>query len=296
MWWWLIGSEWFLKKRKAQELKEAFLNQQGLASGLACQEWRFSLEEHSFQEVLDALQNESLGPLLGGQPPLKWVVIREAEMFEDLPGAEKLLKTLHQMQGTCAVLCLAQALDARKKMTAWVESHTRVIRCQPLREEERRSWVQRLATEHELVLSEQETVQWVREEPFSLGRVDFELQKKKLAGSFFEQSASSEKDSALWVKAFLSRNLEKTLALGHLLQAPFPGEYLKILGLLHWWIKQALQPASKRAPSWSSLWTFEEWRALQQALGEIEDILKSRSASPLGLWMNLALRFCRPSR
>lgn len=187
-----------------------------------------------------------------------------------------------------------------------------MVSCEEVLESQRETWILFLAKRRNLTLPAAVVVNLSCLEPWSLDRVDQELEKISIDSSLLEEEQggglSTSAIPGAFLESFFKRHLKTALPLVSRL-ADQPSISLPLLGLLTWNLRQLslyflerkkgirqmkLHPvAAEQMKAWSSNWEWSEILRLQAELSQLDYALKQSPLLPLGLWSDLVLRFCK---
>ncbi len=265
-------------------------------------------ELDSAMAVVDLLRMPSL---LGGA---RLAVITDAQTLADpevlLEMAQEAPQPVKELAGVA--ILISKDWDGRRKFSkSYLEKGT-LIACEEIPENDREFWIRKFVTARGLTL-EPEVMQVLSLlEPWSLDRVQNEIEKLFLMGDGGSvdgmQEVSAPVRAEKFVEHFLARQRQKTW--GALLElSASPEESLPLMGLLAWNLRHLSIAAYDRAHGsrnlkvhsfvaeklqrWSRNWTLDEVVQAQSALASMDFDLKQTAKHPLGSWGSMVLEFCR---
>ena len=272
-------------------------------------QWEETLDGSTTSSV--AIIDSMRSPPLGGGIP--FIIVRDAhalkkpELLAELFGPPQ---RRSQIEGVC--VCFSKDLDGRKKFSKSLIEGAAVVACDEVVDGQKETWVRHLAQKRELVLSSSQALRLSGLDPWSLDRVEQELEKIQVGGGSEEDAGGETGNGApgflpltggaeVFVDLFFSRDLQATLPRVTLF-ADSPEESLPLLGLLGWNVRQlalwlkggASKPnpyLGERLQKWGPRWKLDEVIELQVWLTELDFHLKQTPLLPLGLWTSLVNRF-----
>lgn len=242
----------------------------------------------------------------GVSSPLRFLVIREAHALKDLEEIAVFLGPQFQAQSSePPSLCvfIAKDLDGRKKISKSIVEKAAVVSCEEVPESKREMWIQFLAKRKKMKVEVGVVGALMTLDPWSLDRVEQELEKWQLGGGDVLCSDGEGPDrrgaeegvagDQSFVEYFFSKDFHKCLAqVGQF--ASQQEVSLPLLGLLSWHLKQlifyqtgALKPKpylADRLRIWSEKWTLPELITTQREMAYLDLCMKQTRHEPLGLW------------
>lgn len=306
---WLFGSE-DLKSRELVKRIHTALTQLGpkkknktLDEGLArFEKTVVDAGELTVSEFVDHLRSPGLGTRF------QLFTVRNAHVWKDLDlliewaAQESKLPPDERGAVSIAVL-LAKELDIKKKAQKAIAEACPCVPCEEVAERDRLAWIRYLAERRELKLPQSIEAALLYAEPWSLDRVEQELERLSLTPTENWKESFGDSETALstpvFVDAFFKRSRTRMLSI-------LPGwaasseDYFPLLGLLSWYARQmdtALRggsPAGRdRIRDYVPHWDDRELGELHQSLQELDLKLKSAPIDPMAAWTSLAMKFCR---
>jgi DNA polymerase III delta subunit len=302
---WLYGDEKLKSRELLQRIRKVALGDLSASQGVWGEEV-FEGNETDVAVILDS----ALSPSFSGG--VRLIVVQEAHALKNPENLSSLFgppQKLSELASVC--VCIAKDLDARKKFSKVLIEKAAVVPCEGVAEDQREVWVRYLAKRRGLDLTPTSVMQLNVLDPWSLDRVDQELEKYSVAGSLAEvilDDTGTSFEADQFLESFFSRNLAAALPqvsrFAHQVD-----EALPLLGLLGWNVRQLavviddrnhgtryskLNPyLVDRFRRWSSKWSLGEVIQLQNELLNLDFSLKQTPLLPLGLWSHLVTQYCR---
>lgn len=300
---WLYGPEPMKARELLKRLRAKVL---GAEAGTSQAEWSFEVVDGSEASVSALVDSAQTPSMLGGT---KLLVVRDAHALKNAEALAPLLgppqKLGSEQAPPAVVVCLSKDLDARKKFSKLLIEKAAVVACEDVKDFEREAWVGFLAKRRGRTLPAAESARLASLEPWSMDRVERELEKLELAGEGLESEAVQggllPPLSQRFIAAFLSKKKSQALALAGEVASDLD-EALPLLGLLSWNVRQLalVRAAADRRPGapnaqvpaflqakmqeWKGLWSARELADLQRRLAQMDHAHKQRPLEPLGLW------------
>jgi len=181
-----------------------------------------------------------------------------------------------------------------------------VIHCEKVKEFEQEHWIQFLAQEKGLNLTSEIMAQFNAFQPWSLDRINEELEKLKISGMNPHVISCTPLDfqnTDEFLDGFFSKEPKKALSqLTHFFNHSH--QMLTLLGIVNWNLKEIFMKKlgistgvfslrKKNIQRWANDWEKEELILLQNALIQIDYQLKQSASQPLETWTQLILDFCQ---
>ncbi len=278
---WIYGSE----AMKARELLRQIRTQLGADSNHF-----YSLDgkETTVDQILDIAQSYSLLP--GAQ----LVVVRDAQLVEGLEALKDLTGPAEKM-GPSSTVCVLMSpdWDKRRKSIKILSEKAAMVPCEEILEADRSAWIEYLAKRRSLALTGELQQRLVSLDPWSLDRVDQELEKSQL-GYEAEDLPLEGFSVDQFVSAFLERNYNTCLSQCHRF-ANDPEITLPLVGLLAWNLRQLTLLFSGHTPKGPSFvtdrlrrlaehWSLSTCQKAQRALMDLDHAIKQTPRLPLASW------------
>lgn len=286
---WLVGPE-DLKARELAHRIETTLTEERINP---FQTQRFDGREVSAVEIIETAQAIPLG----GGIPIVWVrhadQLKQVELLESLYGSNT---TREKLPFIC--ILRAESWDRRRKWCSAAEKKTAWISCEAVNDADRPVWVEFLAKRAEVTLSPTEVTFLRSLEPWSLDRVQSEIEKKSI-----DPSVTLDGDEAhvlstdAFLEAFFTRNIPELQKAARTL-AEHPEHSIPLLGLLAWNVRTLVLYQSRQAPKlhpkvearfrvWASHAPASHWIRVSHLLADLDLHSKHSPLSSLGLWGTL---------
>lgn len=270
----------------------------------------------SIETVWDSFRSISL---MGGA---KLVLVTQADELKNLEEIEELLKEIEDEpeQGSTSeiqsvLIFVSNALDARRKWVKALEKSAALVACDEVLEQDRDRWIDHLARQRKLSLTESEKILLRSLDPWSLDLVDMELSKLQV---LTEGDSTELREEVLlqgvnpqirdqFIEALFTKNSAQYWALVPHFSREIETQ-LMLLGLIAWNVRQLKQlfleehfrssSFQKRNPylqknlnHWKKHWNLEQLQELEYRLFEFDDQSKTTRHAPLGLWTVLGMPY-----
>ena len=298
---WIYGAEKMKARELVRRIRKTVLGD-GAEAASNWNEENLDGSEVDAYGVVDAAQSLSLG---GGT---RLIIVRDAHALKEVEVLETLLGPKQPCAETASVsIFLSKDLDRRRKFSKRLLESAAVVACEEVREDERPAWIQYLAKRRGTLVpaNELESLRWL--DPWSLDRVEQELEKLELAEAAGVSSADlGEASQQLLTEEFLQAFFQRERARSLELAAHFadrPDESLPLLGLFAWNLRHLISAThdrekgtrslkvapfmAERFQRWAKSWSQKEIERVQSRLAEVDFSLKQTPRLPKGLWASL---------
>ena len=310
---WIYGPENWKSREVLQWIRKAVLESKEGKSEASSGLFGFGFGNEAFEaaetnsyQLLEAAQSLSLG---GG---IRFITVRDAHLLRDMEPLSELFGPAVQKKSELTSVCvfISKELDGRKKFSKQLLEKAAVIPCEEIGESNRETWIQYLAKRKELQLPSDFIPRLLSLDPWSLDRIEQELEKWVVAGmdrDIVSVNLNPFGEAQDFVEALFMRDLSLSLPQVSYFATQADAS-LPLLGLLGWHLRQLIvyvanrgqTPSSaksnpylaERLRRWQGKWKLSELLDLQAELAHLDYGLKQSAASPLGLWTSLVAQFC----
>ena len=301
---WLHGPEAWKAREVLQWIRRVVLDPPSGLWGMS--EETFEAGEVDANTLLEAAQSLSFGATT------RFIVVRDAHLLKEMDPLSVLFGSPQKKADLpCVCVFLSKELDGRKKFSKQILEKAAVIPCEEIGESNRETWILYLAKRKGLELPSDFIPTLLSLDPWSLDRIEQELEKWMVAGMDRDvicENLNSLGDPQDFVNAFFMRDLKVAFPQVSFFASQVDTS-LPLLGLLGWHLRQltVYTANQKQIPStvksnpylaeklkrWSEKWQLSELLKLQTELAHLDFSLKQSAASPLGLWSSVVVEFCR---
>lgn len=293
---WCYGSESWKSRRLLDQLRQHIQRIKKIDVQVIEEDKSFKCDTLE-KQVLSVCENFLLGEML------PFLVIKDAHLIESLDFLKRICGlplACENLQHLCVFL--TKDWDARKKISKLLLERAAVVPCQDVEEGQRESWIRFLAQEKKIKLLPEVLGHFSCLEPWSLGMIERELEKIEI-GFPQEGVFTIQLKAQIFVESFMMRDLKQALIHSRVFSETSDESFL-VLGLLGWNIRYLLFLVTGKGVSlssyvldklkrWKNQWSVLELQSLQRALVEFDYQIKQLPLTPLGLWTDLVIRFCK---
>lgn len=309
---WIYGAESWKAREAFRWLRQAILGEAIPSSAsqsggglLGLSEESLEASEVNVSVIIDSANSPSFAT------GTRLIVIRDAHLLKEADALSSLFgPVLPQSDVPFVCVFLAKDLDGRKKFSKQLIEKAAVVPCEEVAENQRESWIQFLSKKKKLTVEPPLVTRLLSLDPWTLDRVEQELDKWVIGGKV-DDVVSSELggsgEAQAFVDALFGRKFESALAQVQEI-ATQPEVALPLLGLLTWNLRQLIlflaaqsDPTARslqkpnpylldRLKRWSQLWKMPELLTLQHELADLDFSMKQTPLSPIGLWASVISR------